>query len=123
MKLTRNLNKWLSMLLLTLFVVGGLSTVWADDPVPDPNGGNTGNAGNVTAAKPGEPTMAELAAEVGHSKVAINMVWTLLTGFIVMFMQAGFALVETALCRAENSAHTMTMNFLIYPLRLLGVDR
>ena len=120
MKQTRNLIKWLGLLLIAFVAIGALSSVWADEPVPDPNGGNTGNAGNVTAAKPGEPTMSELAAEVGHSKVAINMVWTLLTGFIVMFMQAGFALVETALCRAKNSAHTMTMNFLIYPLGMLG---
>jgi len=31
-----------------------------------------------------------------------------------MFMQAGFALVETGLCRAKNSSHTMAMNFMIY---------
>ena len=37
-----------------------------------------------------------------------------------MFMQAGFALVETGLCRAKNAAHTMTMNMMIYPLGMLG---
>jgi Amt family ammonium transporter len=35
---------------------------------------------------------------------------------MVMFMQAGFALVETGLCRARNAAHTVSINFLIYPL-------
>jgi Amt family ammonium transporter len=35
-------------------------------------------------------------------------------------MQAGFALVETGLCRAKNSSHTMAMNFMIYPLGMLG---
>jgi Amt family ammonium transporter len=33
---------------------------------------------------------------VGHNKIAINFVWTLMAGFLVMFMQAGFAMVETA---------------------------
>ena len=33
-----------------------------------------------------------------------------------MFMQAGFVLVETGLCRAKNAAHTSAMNFMIYPL-------
>jgi Amt family ammonium transporter len=47
---------------------------------------------------------------------SINMVWALVAGFLVMFMQAGFAMVETGLCRAKNAAHTMSMNFLIYPL-------
>jgi ammonium transporter, Amt family len=31
-------------------------------------------------------------------------------------MQAGFAMVETGLCRAKNASHTMSMNFLVYPL-------
>ena len=44
------------------------------------------------------------------------MVWALIAGFLVMFMQAGFALVETGLCRAKNAAHTMSMNFMIYGL-------
>ena len=32
----------------------------------------------------------------------MNIFWTLVTGFLVMFMQAGFALVETGLTRAKN---------------------
>jgi Amt family ammonium transporter len=37
-----------------------------------------------------------------------------------MFMQAGFAMVEAGLCRAKNSAHTITMNLMIYPLGCLA---
>jgi Amt family ammonium transporter len=57
---------------------------------------------------------------VGHNKISINFVWTLITGFLVMFMQAGFAMVETGFTRAKNVAHTMAMNFMIYPLGMLG---
>lgn len=53
-------------------------------------------------------------------QTALNIVWTLLTGFLVMFMQAGFALVETGLTRAKNVAHTMGMNFLVYAIGVLG---
>jgi len=67
-----------------------------------------------------EPLAVKLADNVGHNRVAINFVWTLVTGFLVMFMQAGFALVETGLCRAKNSSHTMAMNFMIYPMGMLG---
>ena len=87
---------------------------------PDPSGANTGKASDVTAATAGAPTMGEIANAVGHNKVAINMMWTLITGFLVMFMQAGFAMVETGLTRAKNVAHTMAMNFMIYPLGMLG---
>jgi len=74
-----------------------------------------------------EPTLTELAKQLGEThklvldgQTALNIVWTLLTGFLVMFMQAGFALVETGLTRAKNVAHTMGMNFLVYSIGILG---
>ena len=54
----------------------------------------------------------KLALQPGHNKIAINIMWTLITGFLVMFMQAGFALVETGFTQKKNVAHTMGMNFL-----------
>jgi Amt family ammonium transporter len=54
------------------------------------------------------------------SAESLNLAWVLLTGFLVMFMQAGFALVETGFTRARNAAHTMAMNFVIYPVGVLG---
>ena len=57
-----------------------------------------------------------------HSKAfySINFTWTLVCGFLVMFMQAGFALVETGLIRGKNANHTMAMNFMVYALGMLG---
>jgi Amt family ammonium transporter len=86
----------------------------------DPTGSGTGNAGAVTAAKPGEPTTQEMADAIGHANISINFVWTLVACFLVMFMQAGFALAETGFTRAKNAAHTMAMNFMCYPLGMLG---
>ncbi|HEY2974299.1 MAG TPA: ammonium transporter [Pyrinomonadaceae bacterium] len=86
----------------------------------DPTGAGTGNAGAITAAKPGEPTIQELADAVGHTVISVNFVWTLVACFLVMFMQAGFALAETGFTRAKNAAHTMAMNFMCYPLGMLG---
>jgi Amt family ammonium transporter len=92
----------------------------AGGTVPDPGGAKTGTISDVPAAKPGEPTLLEIGDATGHNRVAINFMWTLITGFLVMFMQAGFALVESGLTRAKNSSHTMAMNFMIYPLGMLG---
>ncbi len=75
---------------------------------------------DYTAQAKLEPLAVRLADSVGHNRVAINFMWTLITGFLVMFMQAGFALVETGLCRAKNAGHTMSMNFMIYPMGMLG---
>ena len=73
-----------------------------------------------TAKAKAEPLAVQLADAVGHNRVAINFTWTLVTGFLVMFMQCGFAMVEAGLCRAKNAGHTFAMNFMIYPMGMLG---
>ena len=67
-----------------------------------------------------DPTLAELAKQLNDTQTALNIVWTMVAGFLVMFMQAGFALVETGLTRAKNAAHTMGMNFLVYAIGIIG---
>ncbi|HEX9108944.1 MAG TPA: hypothetical protein VF832_16975, partial [Longimicrobiales bacterium] len=53
-------------------------------------------AGAAAAAPPSTAEVAKKALETAsENAVAINFVWTLLGGFLVMFMQAGFALLET----------------------------
>ncbi|HSN14609.1 MAG TPA: ammonium transporter [Anaeromyxobacteraceae bacterium] len=65
-------------------------------------------------------TVADQAKSLGDTQTALNIVWTMTAGFLVMFMQAGFALVETGLTRAKNAAHTMAMNFLVYAIGIIG---
>src|SRR5438094_9240625 len=87
----------------------------------DPDGSLTGTAGDVsTADSKAGITLADLANQAGQNKIAINFVWTLVCGFLVMFMQAGFAIVETGLCRAKNANHTMMMNFMVYGVGMLA---
>jgi Amt family ammonium transporter len=86
----------------------------------DPSGANTGTAKDVPVKDPNNPTLKEVMDTVGHNKISINFVWTLITGFLVMFMQAGFAMVETGFTRAKNVAHTMAMNFMVYAVGMLG---
>lgn len=86
----------------------------------DPSGLNTGSAYEISASTPGNPTWEELLLFVGRNKIASNLVWILLTGFLVMFMQTGFAMVETGLTRAKNVAHTIGMNFAIYAIGIIG---
>ncbi len=67
-----------------------------------------------------DPSLAELARSVAETRTAVNVTWTLIAAFLVMFMQCGFALVESGLTRAKNVAHTMGMNFLVYAIGILG---
>ncbi len=109
----------------------------------DPTGAKTGTIGDIdtTAAKvidsvskATDSTVAGVSSNVaklatavstignadGHNKIAINIMWTLIAGFLVMFMQAGFALVETGFTQKKNVAHTMGMNFMVYALGMIG---
>ncbi len=66
-------------------------------------------------------SLAKMAnAAAAANTVAINFVWTLVAGFLVMFMQAGFAMVETGFTRAKNAAHTFAMNFMVYGIGMLA---
>jgi ammonium transporter, Amt family len=86
----------------------------------DPSGALTGTVKDLTAKEAGKPILAEIADAVGHNKISINIIWTLITGYLVMFMQLGFALVETGFTRAKNAAHTMLMNMGVYFIGMLG---
>ena len=87
----------------------------------DPDGSLTGTASDVTVSDPKKGiSIGDLANQAGQNKIAINFVWTLITGFLVMFMQAGFAIVETGLVRAKNANHTMMMNFMVYGVGMLA---
>ena len=64
--------------------------------------------------------VADVTKSVGDLQTAANIVWTLVTGFLVMFMQLGFALLETGLTRAKNVTHTMGMNIFVYAIGILA---
>ena len=59
-------------------------------------------AGDAKGDIPEKLTLPDVYDRIVHNLFSINMVWTLIAGFLVMFMQAGFMLVETGLCRAKN---------------------
>ena len=94
---------------------GGAAGVWITPAYSvDASGKSTGGE------LPSSLTPSDMYDRIAHNMFSINFVWTLVTGFLVMFMQAGFAMVEGGLCRSKNSAHTFAMNFMIYPLGCIG---
>jgi Amt family ammonium transporter len=93
----------------------------ADLQKGDPGGSLTGTINDVPAADPkAGVTLPDVANQVGQNKIGINFTWTLVCGFLVMFMQAGFAMVEAGLCRVKNANHTYMMNFFVYGCGLLA---
>src|SRR5262245_25557599 len=102
--------------------IKGLSAPKPEDKAKgDAAGTITGTVGDIPVGDPKKGlTLADFVNQIGQNMIAINFVWTLVTGFLVMFMQAGFAIVETGLCRAKNANHTMMMNFMVYGAGMLA---
>lgn len=73
-------------------------------PIPAPD----------AAAAPEVPAVAAAAVEaVAYlPQSTANIMWLCLTAFLVFFMQAGFAMVETGLTRAKNAVNIMMKNLL-----------
>lgn len=95
---------------------GGNAGTWVTPSAPPEKPGDKSSKGMGGDGDPSQMPAGDLYARIAHNMYSINMVWTLIAGFLVMFMQAGFAMVEGGLCRAKNSSHTMAMNLMIYPL-------
>jgi Amt family ammonium transporter len=135
------LAKLAALAIVPILVIGfalGSSVTHAqspDDPQPDRSGIVTGTDGcagltgvapgtitadDCTKAQTSEPFASQLAVLVNQNRLASNFIWVLVTGYLVMFMQAGFALVEVGFCRAKSAMHVMMTNFMIYGLGMLG---
>jgi len=138
------------LLLAGVFAAGSALCFADDGPKPDPSGIATGDrtsvqdaAGNLLvpatpdpaapdyaaqkksyddfqAQMAKEPIAAKLADSVGHVRIATNFSWTLLTGYLVLFMQAGFALLTCGLVRKKNAGHLMMLNFAAFVFALLA---
>jgi Amt family ammonium transporter len=64
-------------------------------------------------AQDGGPTAQSVSLD-------LNTMWMLVAGFLVFFMQAGFALVETGFTRNKNVTHTMMMNMMVFCIGAVG---
>lgn len=54
----------------------------------------------------------EAAAVKEELQTNLNIVWTCIAAFLVFFMQAGFALVETGFTRAKNAVNILMKNLM-----------
>jgi len=94
----------------------------------DAEGTKTGNSSDVLSSQLittkkvpiSQVGINALANEAGHDRIAINFTWLLLTGFLVLFMQVGFAFLVTGLTRAKNAGHMMMMNIAAFAIALIA---
>jgi Amt family ammonium transporter len=75
-------------------------------------------SGTAAFAGDGEPIFdgAGVPAAPSDIGVSLNLLWVVIGAVLVIFMQAGFALVETGFCRAKHAAHVFGTNFAVFGL-------
>ncbi|MBN1412857.1 MAG: ammonium transporter [Spirochaetales bacterium] len=49
-------------------------------------------------------------------QIPIDTVWVLFTAFLVFFMNTGFGMLESGLCRAKNTVNILAKNFIVFAI-------
>ncbi len=104
---------------LMVFLLSGATGLASAAPiVATASASNASNHYQAQAA--GESLPVKPPDTVGRSGVAVNGAWTLNTAHLVLFMQAGFALLTCGLVRRKNAAHLVMLNFSAYVFALIA---
>lgn len=104
-------------LLLSLFMVATIATY---SPV---SAQETPAAAEPAAAAAAEPAAAPAPAPPptnAEIKVMLDTVWVMITGFLVFFMNLGFACVESGMCRHKNAVNILSKNFIVFAVTTIG---
>ncbi|MUG95706.1 ammonium transporter [Scytonema sp. UIC 10036] len=73
----------------------------------------TAVAQNATATPTNSQNLQETVDELQKT---VNTMWVVFTGCVVFFMNAGFAMLETGLCRHKNAVNVLAQNFIVFAL-------
>lgn len=77
-------------------------------------GGSMLLAGAAMAGEATHSGAVDAATSTGSLRVGLDTVWVLFAAMLVFGMNAGFALLESGLCRSKNCVNIMAKNFSIF---------
>ncbi|MBI2440570.1 MAG: ammonium transporter [Lentisphaerae bacterium] len=63
---------------------------------------------------------AEIAQSIINNKIALDTIWVLVAAFLVFFMNTGFGMLESGLCRAKNTVNILAKNFIVFAISSLA---
>jgi ammonium transporter, Amt family len=55
-----------------------------------------------------------------ETRVVLDTLWVLFTAMLVFFMNAGFAMLETGLCRAKNAVNILAKNVIVFAISTIA---
>lgn len=64
-------------------------------------------------------SLESLAEQVALQQGYLNVVWILIASTLVVFMNAGFGMLEVGLCRQKNAVNILSKNLIVFGLALL----
>ena len=89
---------------LGIWLAAGAGAAWAQEAAP---------AAIQESAASLVPAMSDL-------RVGLDTVWVLIAAMLVFFMNTGFAMVESGLCRAKNTVNILAKNFIVFAIASLS---
>ena len=81
---------------------------------------SVGFGDDATAVADQSSRLEALEAANEESTLNLNIVWTCIAAFMVFFMQAGFAMVETGFTRAKNAVNILMKNLMDFSVGSLA---
>lgn len=104
----------ISLITLCLFLGAG-NSAFSEEPAPG-QPSPTVAISAVNEAMTTAPAVTQKALDdlKGSIQVGIDTIWVLFAAFLIFFMNLGFAMVESGLCRAKNSVNILAKNFIVF---------
>ncbi|MDP2267655.1 MAG: ammonia permease, partial [Deltaproteobacteria bacterium] len=113
----------ITIMFMCLFFAAGMA-VFAAEPAPGQASpavamptAMTHDAATAPASVVTQKALDDMKSSL---QVGVDTVWVLFTAFLVFFMNLGFAMVESGLCRAKNSVNILTKNFIVFAVASLS---
>jgi Amt family ammonium transporter len=116
---------WFPLLIITALALP-LAAVRAQEPTAEPSAAEPAAPAEAPAETPAAdaeesaPAPAAAGPTNGDLKVMADTVWVLVAGFLVFFMNLGFATVESGMCRAKNTVNILSKNFIVFAVTTIG---
>lgn len=61
-------------------------------------------------------TLESVSSDMATLKGTLNTIWILIASILVIFMNAGFAMLEAGLCRQKNTVNVLAKNLIVFAL-------
>lgn len=71
----------------------------------------------AVAQTPPPPDPVKMAQEL---KVGLDTIWVMIAGMLVIFMNAGFCMLEAGMCRQKNAVNVLAKNLIVFALSTIA---